>query len=258
MPTTTPAYRGGSGRLAVLLLACVTLNVAQAGNIAVKPVRLRLEPGQFATSVVVSNTGNEPKQVQVSAFRWTRQEGQDRYSTDESGDDLIVTPPLFQLAAGASQVVRIGFERAIAAAPNERAWRVIVEEVQAPPARHQGGDAQPSTAIAMRMRFILPMLLPPRAPRQDLNWEGSADVSGAVRLTAINAGNVSERIDELVLLRAGQHQVLGRLSGPLYVFPGERRDLAVQTISVITPGPVELQLQGTPQPPVSDFVLRAQ
>lgn len=249
------------GRFAALcMMLCVGPGPAQGASFSVSPVRLELAPGQASTSLKVSNEGDEAKLLQVSVLKWTRRNGEDRYEPDDQNAGLIVTPPLFQISpAGGSQLVRIGFQKPPSAGPAEQAWRVIVEEV--PKAAAPGaaeGAATGAGTIKMRLRINLPLFLAPGSPHQDFHWEGYADAAAKLRLVAVNAGNVSERIDELLVKSADQQTQLGRLPGPIYVFPGERRDLEVGLGAGSKGGTVKLVMQGTLRPLVSDLVLRAQ
>jgi P pilus assembly chaperone PapD len=249
------------GRFAALcLMLCAGLGPAQAASFSVSPVRLELAPGQASTSLKVSNEGDEAKLLQVSIVGWTRQNGEDRYGPNDPDTGLIVTPPLFQVSpAGGSQLVRIGFLRPPVAGLTERAWRVIVEEVPKSVAANPADTATAGAgSIKMRLRINLPLFLAPASPHQDLRWEGQADTAGELRLVAINAGNVSERIDELLLKSADQKTQFGRLPGPIYIFPGEHRVLKVRASTAPRAGTVKLVMQGTLRPLVSDLVLRAQ
>lgn len=241
------------GIAAAVLMACAGLSPARAGTFSVSPIRLDLAPGQASTAVTVSNQGDDSKLVQVSVLRWTRDGGQDHTSPDDS---LIVTPPLFQLApGGGSQVVRIGFPQPPPAAPVEQAWRVIAEEVQS---QAPVGAAASGSSINLLLRISLPLFLAPATPHQSLHWEGSVDAAGKLHLVASNSGNVSERLDELVVNAADGKTRLGRQPGPIYIFPGERRVLDLAPAARLKAGPVKLMLQGTPQALTTDLVLRAQ
>lgn len=239
-----------AGVMAGLLLALWSAPL-RAGSFTVSPVRLDLQPGQSATSLKVGNDAGEAKLIQVTVLRWTRDQGQDQYLAETGPAAPIVTPPLFQLpAGGGSQVVRIGFQKAPPPGADERAWRVIVEEVT------PAAAVTMANTVAMRLRVSLPLFLAPATPHQELRWEGSAAADG-IRLTAINAGNLSERLDQLEL-KTPAGQSLGRLSGPIYIFPGERRSLPLPAAAAARTGTARLELQGTPQSLSSDVVLRAQ
>jgi fimbrial chaperone protein len=234
----------------VALLTALWSAPLLAGSFTVSPVRLDLQTGQSATSLKVGNDSGEAKLIQVTVLRWTRDNGQDQYAVETGPAAPIVTPPLFQLpAGGGNQVVRIGFQKAPAPAAAELAWRVIVEEVT------PAAAVSMSNTVAMRLRVSLPLFLAPASPRRALRWEGSVAADG-VNLTAINAGNLSERLDQLELKAPGG-QPLGRLSGPIYIFPGERRSLPLPATAP-KPGTARLELQGTPPSLSDDVVLRAQ
>jgi fimbrial chaperone protein len=236
--------RGGTPWLFAILFG-----TANAGGVSVSPIRLELAPGQAATSLTVSNDTDEPRVMQVTVLRWTRENGEDRYQ-DAGDSDPIVTPPLFQLAPHGSQVVRLGFVQPHAAPATEQAWRVYVEE--APQAAPAPGPGQ---GIALRLRIGVPLFLEPASRRQALHWEAGPATGQLLHLRARNDGNVSERIDNLAL--AGKSGPAGKLSGPLYIFPGEHRVLDVP-LNGAPAMPLRLQAKGTLAPADSDVVLPAQ
>ena len=131
---------------------------AQAGSIEVSPVSTDLEPGQQAAVVTVINRDAEPTAVQVRAFVWTQDSRRDSLAPTQ---DLLVSPPVFQLAPGASQVVRLVLRRP--SAEPERAFRLLVDEIPSPAREGQ------------QVRFALRLSLPVFAHavpsgRADLHW----------------------------------------------------------------------------------------
>lgn len=238
--------------LAAGLLACAGFSPAQASNFSVSPIRLELESGQGASSLKVANESEEAKLLQVTVLRWTRENGNDVYAAETGAEAPIVTPPIFRLAPGASQIVRIGFVKPLPAAENERAWRVFVEEVPQPAAN----PAAVAGSVALRLRISLPLLLLPSSVRHRLEWSGGVIAGGPVRLSVINSGTVSERLDALSLV-AADGRALGRASGPIYIFPGEQRQLEITPDAPVEAGAAKLLLQGTPQPLDAELTLRA-
>jgi len=236
---------------------------ASAGSFSVNPVRLDMTPSQSATAVTISNQGNEAQLLQVRVYRWTHPGNDDVLTEVEGNEAPIVTPPLFRLAAsGGTQVVRIGFVKPAVAATEERQWRVIIEEVPKPAGTPLPESAPaPSSvgapiAIALRLRVSLPLFQRPSTVHQDLQWTLDPAVDGHLQLTTENRGSVTERIDEI---RLGSGDDASRmLTGPFYVFPGERRSFDLHPHAALPAGPVTLSLQGTPRPLVRELVLRAQ
>src|SRR5689334_9520974 len=99
-----------------------------AGALRVAPTRLDMPQDQHAVSLTVTNTGSESTLLQLDLEHWSQERGADEYS---AADDLIVSPPIFTLDAGAQQVVRVG-RRKNDAPSIERAWRLFVQEVPTP------------------------------------------------------------------------------------------------------------------------------
>lgn len=199
MPTTarallTPAMVGLG--LALLL--------GQALAFQVRPVRIDLSPRQTATQLVVSNPGPHPLLVQAEAFDWTQDQTRDQLSPSQS---LILNPPIFELAPGAQQVLRVGLRRA--AEPGvERAHRVWLTQVPTPGAGTDSG-------VQMLLRVSLPVFVlgtGTGAPRP--MWRRDP-ASGAVALD--NPGGQHLHVRELRLQpEAGETVTLG----PCYALPG--------------------------------------
>ena len=118
-----------------LLAAWILLlnSAAQAGALTVNPIRLELAGGQAATSLTVGNAADGPTTVQVSVQVWQHRDGVDVLEPATGRDAPLVTPPIFRLAPGGSQIVRIGFASRTAPVEEGR-WRLVVEEVPQPEA----------------------------------------------------------------------------------------------------------------------------
>lgn len=245
-----------------LVLAAAALLVAggqaEAGSFSVNPIRLELPSGQNATSLRVSNHGSEPSLLQVRVFRWQHGAGVDQLVESAADAAPIITPPLFKLAGGgATQVIRIGFTTPLAADAPEAQWRVVVEEVPQLQPRLQDASAEaaePQVAIAMRLRVSLPLFRRPQLRRQALHWQAES-LEGGIQLEAHNRGTVTERLDALQL--TGGKSPL-QLSGPIYIFPGERRLLALRSDLPVRSKTVQLAVSGTPRESAYELEVRAQ
>jgi fimbrial chaperone protein len=129
--------------------------MAQAsGSVSVSPVLIDLARGERA-ALTLQNKHARAVFYQVSVLRWSQENGQDRY---DSTDDFIASPPLFTLAAGLSQAIRLGF-RQPTDAPNERAYRVMLTEV--PPANHQPNQG---SQIQWAMQYAIPVFVAGSTP----------------------------------------------------------------------------------------------
>ena len=135
---------------------------AQAGSASVSPVLVDLATGERA-ALTLRNNRNRDVFYQVSVLRWSQENGQDRY---DSTEDFIASPPLFTLAAGSSQTIRMGFRQATHS-PIERAYRVMLAEVPAATDRpSQGGHVQ------FAMQYAIPVFVAGSTPtaHSPLTW----------------------------------------------------------------------------------------
>jgi fimbrial chaperone protein len=253
-------------RLTLLSVFAAAPWQARSGTFSVNPVRLELAPWQNATALTVSNFGTEPLLVQVRVYRWVHGNNEEVLTEAQGSEAPMITPPLFRLAPNSgSQVIRIGFQKPYAPPTEERQWRVIVEEVpksanySSAPAADAGAFPGTSTvpiAVALRLRVSLPLLQRPMTIHQELQWTLERSTDGGLNLTAQNLGSVTERLDEIRLGPAGEKS--WHISGPLYLFPSERRSFEVHREAAIASGNLQLHLQGTPLPLMRELVMRAQ
>ena len=219
---------------AVAGLLLVLLGVpAQAFQ--VRPVRVDLNPGQPASQLVVSNPGTQPLLVQAEAFDWTQQQAEDRLMPSQG---LIVNPPIFELAPGAQQVLRVGLRKA--AEPGvERAYRIWLTQVPTP-------GASAGSGVQMLLRLSLPVfVLGSGAGAPQAHWRRDP-ASGAVALD--NPGGQHLHVREL-RLRSDAAETL--TLGPCYALPGGQcrwelpttlRTPAVQLQADTDAGPLQTRL----------------
>src|SRR5512136_1151163 len=115
---------GGALRWIPAVVAAVAPCWAAAASFGVSPIGLTIAPTENSGSVVVTNTGPDPVVIQTRAFAWTQSAEDIRTETR----DLIINPPLFKLAAGESQLVRVASRRP-APEETELAFRLAFSEV---------------------------------------------------------------------------------------------------------------------------------
>jgi len=118
-------------------LQCLKSAVASVGALAVlglwgtvahaltiSPVLVELSPARRVSSITLSNPGDRAISFQTQALAWTQTDGVDRY--DET-DELLVIPPIAEIAAGGSQIFRVTLRTP--PGPQEHAYRLIFEDV---------------------------------------------------------------------------------------------------------------------------------
>jgi fimbrial chaperone protein len=191
---------------AAALLGIAGLPVFAAATLEVAPVRHELAAARPLLMMTVTNRGAEPTTLQVRGFVWTQADGEDRLLP---ADDAVISPPMFTLAPGASQVVR-GQLRPRAGDTREATYRLLIDELP---------SAQPEAAVRVALRLSIPVFVRPaqRAPA-DLGWQ--LDASG---LRAVNEGSNHERVRELSLRGADGRTIAPLHAAPQYLLAGATR-----------------------------------
>jgi fimbrial chaperone protein len=187
--------------------------------LAVSPVSLEFVSGGSARSIEISNPGDAPTDVQVRLFSWSADEVGDHYAPSA---DIGFSPPIFHLAPGARQVVRLALLSR--AEGGERAYRLFVDQLPSAP---EPGELQ------MPIRMILPLFVEPArtdgrkaaayAAAGSLKWKAIFDPDRKrVRLIAANDGARRVKLMNLAYVQgAASHPISPGLAG--YVLAGARR-----------------------------------
>lgn len=187
--------------LAPLLAALTVLPAAQAFQ--VRPVRLDLGSRNTASQLMVHNPTARPLLLQAEAFDWSQDDGGDHLQPTQA---LIVNPPIFELAPGATQVVRVGLRKAVESGV-ERSHRLWLSQVPTP------GDGDDGVQLLLRVSlpvFVTGVATPAAQPR----WQRNGDA-----LELHNLGGRHLHVHGLQLL---SDQGGSASFGPCYALPGQR------------------------------------
>jgi fimbrial chaperone protein len=174
-------------------LLCLAIEPANAGSIAVNPVRVTLSASKTSGALTVRNDGTEPSVVQLELVSWSQQGGKDVYVPAK---ELLATPPIFTVPPGGSQIVRIGLRRS-ADPQREGSYRVIMQEVPPPPKPDFRG-------LQVALRLSVPVFVTPAivtAPA--LQWRATRTAQGDLNIAVANAGNAHVQITGFKLSAAG-------------------------------------------------------
>ena len=136
---------------ATLLWAAAAATPAAAGTLEVNPVLLEISANRRTATVTLRNQEAVPVTVRAYPLEW-RQAGDGEAYAETSA--VIVSPPVFTIAPGATQLIRVGLR---SPSGDRRAYRLIVEEVP---------DARPTNGIRVALRLNLPLSLLPAPPRR--------------------------------------------------------------------------------------------
>lgn len=202
--TARHAFARGLAAAALLAGAAAWPSAAQAFQ--VRPVRLDLGNRQPTAQLMVSNPTARPLLIQAEAFDWSQDQDRDQLQPSQ---DLIVNPPIFELAPGAQQVVRVGLRRA-AQDGVERPHRIWLSQVATTP---EEGDS----GVQMLLRLSLPVFVVGTgtgAPQA--RWQRHA-ADGVVELNNPGARHLHVRELRLMAEDAAPTSL-----GPCYALPGGR------------------------------------
>jgi fimbrial chaperone protein len=179
---------------AFALLALLALsNVAAAGGFSLSPIRLTIPARDVAGSITATNTGDAPIVLQAVALAWLQQDGRE---VREETRALIVNPPIFKLAPGEQQIVRIA-SRTGAPAVDEQTFRLVVSEIPTE------GAPVASPTLRLTLAMDVPVFLEPRqAGASSMHWR--VDTGSSPRLIAENRGTRHFRIHDVEYLADGK------------------------------------------------------
>lgn len=228
-----------SGRLArqsVLALCCAGLApVSWAGSFSVSPVRIYMKPRDRAVAITLTNEGDSAVALQADVFVWSQTpEGTDQL---ELSEDLILSPPIIKLEAGAKQVVRLALLRP-ADADQQLTYRLIVREV--PEITHPKPEGM---QLPIALALSMPVFITPPPARRDVDCQLVRAEAGTPAVSCHNSGTAYAQVREVRLHR--NDQTLARFEGGAYVLPGARRTVVPQPAGAGVSGtePVTVEVQ---------------
>jgi fimbrial chaperone protein len=200
------------------LLICET---CWGAEVAFLPVRVQLSGKQPYAVVVVRNQSAAPVTFETSLFRWRQTNGSDELTPSE---DLVISPPIFVMQPGKSQVVRIRLLDAPDAV-TETFFRIIFNEL-ASTTRNKAG-------FLVAMEVSLPIFVAPISKASaSVETVLTRSVEG-LTLSVVNQGNVHAQLGRVYREKKG---VRDPDAVPTfgYVLPGNKRDWTFERSDFVT------------------------
>jgi fimbrial chaperone protein len=211
---------------AMLLAAFCALAVSGpvlAASLQVAPISLEFSPREQAQSVWLSNNGTAPLRAQVRVQQWTQADNADQLAPTR---ELVASPPVVEIAAGARQMVRI-IRMQPAAPASEQSYRLIIDEL--PTAAGASPGTEPG-GLQFLLRYSVPVFVgvtvPVPASSKPTDISGLSSTlqtsSQPPLLSITNSGAQRVRISQLVFVDA-QGRRTPLVSGLVgYVLAGQR------------------------------------
>jgi fimbrial chaperone protein len=216
-------------------IACLAgaTTVALAGSFDVSPVRIDIARSRPSAVVRVTNRGAEPVTIQAQTQAWSYAGEQDVLADT---DDVLLNPPVFTLAPGATQFLRVGM-RTRNAPPTEASYRIVLEELPA--------EARPDdVGVRTLLRISFPLFVAPAGAKAlpQLTWRMTRDAAAGILLTATNEGNAHVKVSE-ISLRPDSGDAVASANLLAYLLPGQTREWRIPGPALAVAAQVELAAQ---------------
>ena len=219
---TTPVWRLATSQvqrflaLALLTAAVFTSGIASAGGLQVSPVTLALAQAERAGIFTISNNSEIPMNAQARIFKWT-QTPEDEYVLEPTSD-LVISPPIMQLAPGVPQELRV--IRTQAPGANEQQYRLVIDQLPNAAAAEPAKGGKVKKGISILIRHNIPVFLNSTArPAVQLQWRAEAAGKDKTRISMQNTSVHRAQIAKIWLEKGDKTTELsGGLTG--YALPG--------------------------------------
>ncbi len=196
---------------------------ATASNFEISPVVLELSSARTAGVVKIVNNDTHDVSLQIRAYDWAQKDSVDQLDPTKT---LIISPPVFTLAPGASQVIRIVSKRPAEA--NEVAYRLLVDEIP---------TAAEGPAINFKFRISMPIFIAPNGnPNLKLGWSMTAGKTP--KLVVTNSGNRRGRLLNLSLTLPNGKKITPPAGANPYTLAGQVRQYLLEIDAPLAVGSV--------------------
>jgi len=196
-----------------VMLSTLLPGVALGSGFSVAPVRLDYRAQGQIETLTVRNTSRDETVVQIDAMQWIGDGSPDGLLPS---DDLLISPPLFRLAPGDRQLVRVALRTPPDGAV-ERSYRLVLSEVP-------GGAGPEATQLRIALRISMPVFVAAQVPVQPvLAWSAVRQQDGQLRLEALNQGNGHAQLTALEVGSSGMKPPAIEQKRLVYLLPGQRR-----------------------------------
>jgi len=173
------------------LAGLAAMGACSAYGAELYPTTLVMPRDKPVATLHIKNSDSKAVVFEISGFDWRQNDSGDVLTPAE---DLVITPPIISLAPGEAAIVRVGLLSADSGDANERAYRLLVDDVSGP-------KNNPSAGLNVRIQFVLPVFLAPADPAQSVELTAAPDADGRLCINGRNAGASHVKV---VSLAAGE------------------------------------------------------
>ena len=206
--------------------------VADASSLQITPVNIEVPAPGAASKVTLANAGSEQLSAQIRVFKWVQKNGKDVL---EETREVVASPPAMKLGPGKKSVIRVVRVSKTPAA-KEESYRLIVDEIPAPPKPGQAG-------VGFAIRYSVPVFFSKPGEDVDLKWKATV-TNGQLTLKAENAGGRRIRLAALKAVGSNGKSVSfgSGLSG--YVLGQSLKTWTAKAKSIAPGGTIKIVAQG--------------
>ena len=194
---------------AAVILILLAGPIAGAQALSVLPVNVFLAPGQRAATLSITNQDRNQTAIQIRAYAWDQKDGEDRLT---ASNEVVVSPPIAVIAAGATQIVRLILREE--PQRQEATYRILVDQIPPP--------AQPGI-VHVVLRLSIPIFAEPATPTvPNVQFHLERD-AGQLFLVGINNGLRHDVIRGMVLRTSDGREFKEEPSASPYILAGATR-----------------------------------
>ena len=196
------------------------------------PIGLDLTSPEKAGAISLTNTADEPVNLQIRIFKWTQAEGKDVLTETR---DVLVSPPATTIKAEETYTLRV-VRTSSQPVSGEETYRLVIDELPKPI-----DPRAPAQGVRMVLRTSMPIFFADKAAIADVKFT-SWRSGDKYYIEAVNAGTRHVKLAGITLSSADGDVSFGSgLNG--YVLPGQtmRFESAADAKAVLQPGPATLK-----------------
>jgi fimbrial chaperone protein len=199
----------------ICALFVLFLSSANAQQVSVSPLRVTLKTEQQSEILTVRNTSQQAFTIQPKVMKWSQKDGKD---VMEATRDVLVAPPIIEVPAGESQVIRLALKRAPEAG-KELTYRLFIQQVTAP-------QKFSTTGLTFAWNLSLPIFVTPvdSGLTPTLQWTGAVN-GKTLAFTATNSGSMHIQVKKI---RIESSAGVSESSQMFYLLPAQQLKVAIQ------------------------------
>lgn len=176
----------------LLFAFCLASPFQALANLNIMPLGVEFGPGEQAQQLWLTNRSDQPLRVQLRLFNWSQVDGEDVL---EPSHELVVSPPLLEVAPHQRQLVRVIAPPHARKNIPEQSYRLWIDELPNP-------DSEQATGLNFSLRYSLPIFIANQVSSQQvqsLAWQLVAE-GDSVTLKVLNSGGSRVKVSDLTVL----------------------------------------------------------